>query len=209
LFIMNLGLLFNPTSNVMVVQVEDSQLVKQYIQGDERAIEALINRHNSRLTGFIYSKVGDRELTEDIFQDTFMKVIRTLKRGAYNEEGKFLPWVMRIAHNLVIDHFRKHNRMPMYNSKESYNIFSLLGDDKLNAEKQLIKEQIDSDLLRMIKELPEDQQEVLEMRIYKDMSFKEISDNTGVSINTALGRMRYALINLRKLVEANNIVLTN
>ncbi|MGO4921092.1 RNA polymerase sigma-70 factor (ECF subfamily) [Maribacter spongiicola] len=193
----------------MVVQIEDSQLVKQYIQGDERAIEALINRHNSRLTGFIYSKVGDRELTEDIFQDTFMKVIRTLKKGAYNEEGKFLPWVMRIAHNLVIDHFRKHNRMPMYNSKESYNIFSLLGDDKLNAEKQLIKEQIDSDLLRMIKELPEDQQEVLEMRIYKDMSFKEISDNTGVSINTALGRMRYALINLRKLVEANNIVLTN
>ena len=116
---------------------------------------------------------------------------------------------MRIAHNLVIDHFRKHNRMPMYNSKESYNIFSLLGDDRLNAEKQLIKEQIDTDLLRMIKELPEDQQEVLEMRIYKDMSFKEISDNTGVSINTALGRMRYALINLRKLVEANNIVLTN
>jgi len=206
---LNLGLHFNPISNVMVVQVEDSQLVKQYIQGDERAIEALINRHNSRLTGFIYSKVGDRELTEDIFQDTFMKVIRTLKRGAYNEEGKFLPWVMRIAHNLVIDHFRKHNRMPMYNSKESYNIFSLLGDDRLNAEKQLIKEQIDSDLLRMIKELPEDQQEVLEMRIYKDMSFKEISDNTGVSINTALGRMRYALINLRKLVEANSIVLTN
>ena len=193
----------------MVVQIEDSQLVKQYIQGDERAIEALINRHNSRLTGFIYSKVGDRELTEDIFQDTFMKVIRTLKKGAYNEEGKFLPWVMRIAHNLVIDHFRKHNRMPMYNSKESYNIFSLLGDDKLNAEKQLIKEQIDSDLLKMIKELPGDQQEVLEMRIYKDMSFKEISDNTGVSINTALGRMRYALINLRKLVEANSIVLTN
>ncbi|SNR65215.1 RNA polymerase, sigma subunit, ECF family [Maribacter sedimenticola] len=193
----------------MVVQIEDSQLVKKYIQGDEKAIEALINRHNSRLTGFIYSKVGDRELTEDIFQDTFMKVIRTLKKGAYNEEGKFLPWVMRIAHNLIIDHFRKHNRMPMYNSKESYNIFSLLGDEKLDAERQLIKEQIDTDLVRMIKELPEDQQEVLEMRIYKDMSFKEISDNTGVSINTALGRMRYALINLRKLVEANSIVLTN
>ena len=193
----------------MVVQIEDSQLVKQYIQGDEKAIEALINRHNSRLTGFIYSKVGDRELTEDIFQDTFMKVIRTLKKGAYNEEGKFLPWVMRIAHNLIIDHFRKHNRMPMYNSRESYNIFSLLGDDKLDVERQLIKEQIDSDLLKIIKELPEDQQEVLEMRIYKDMSFKEISDNTGVSINTALGRMRYALINLRKLVEANSIILTN
>ncbi len=193
----------------MELQIEDSQLVKQYIQGDEKAIEVLINRHNSRLTGFIYSKVGDRELTEDIFQDTFMKVIRTLKRGAYNEEGKFLPWVMRIAHNLIVDHFRKHNRMPMYNSKDSYNIFSLLDDDKLDAERQLIKEQIDTDLVRMIKELPEDQQEVLEMRIYKDMSFKEISDNTGVSINTALGRMRYALINLRKLVEANSIVLTN
>ncbi|WP_419211190.1 RNA polymerase sigma factor [Maribacter sp. X9] len=193
----------------MNLQIEDSQLVKQYIQGDEKAIEVLINRHNSRLTGFIYSKVGDRELTEDIFQDTFMKVIRTLKRGAYNEEGKFLPWVMRIAHNLIIDHFRKHNRMPMYNSKDSYNIFSLLDDDRLNIEKQLIKDQIDADLIKMIKELPVDQQEVLEMRIYKGMSFKEISDNTGVSINTALGRMRYALINLRKLVEANSIVLTN
>ncbi|MFS4469181.1 RNA polymerase sigma factor [Maribacter sp. 2210JD10-5] len=193
----------------MNLQIEDSQLVKQYINGDERAIGQLINKHNSRLTGFIYSKVGDRELTEDIFQDTFMKVIRTLKRGAYNEEGKFLPWVMRIAHNLIIDHFRKSNRMPMYGGAESYNIFSLMGDEHLNAEKQLIKDQIDTDLVTMIKQLPEDQQEVLEMRIYKDMSFKEISDNTGVSINTALGRMRYALINLRKLVEANSIVLTN
>lgn len=193
----------------MEPRIEDSQLVKQYINGSEKAIEILINRHNARLTGFIYSKVGDRELTEDIFQDTFMKVIRTLKRGAYNEEGKFLPWVMRIAHNLVIDHFRKNNRMPTYNATESFNIFSMMDDERLNAEKQLIKDQIDSDLTRMIKELPEDQQEVLEMRIYRDMSFKEISDNTGVSINTALGRMRYALINLRKLVEANSIVLTN
>lgn len=193
----------------MDLQIEDSQLVKKYINGDERAIEALINKHNSRLTGFIYSKVGDRELTEDIFQDTFMKVIRTLKRGAYNEEGKFMPWVMRIAHNLIIDHYRKNNRMPMYGTSDSETIFSLMSDDDLNAEKQLIKDQIDLDLLQMIKELPVDQQEVLEMRLYKDMSFKEISDNTGVSINTALGRMRYALINLRKLVETNNIVLTN
>ncbi|WP_396638074.1 RNA polymerase sigma factor [Maribacter sp. R77961] len=193
----------------MEAQIEDSQLVKQYMNGNERAIGVLINRHNARLTGFIYSKVGDRELTEDIFQDTFMKVIRTLKRGAYSEEGKFLPWVMRIAHNLIIDYFRKNNRMPMFEGTDSFNIFSLMGDERLNAEKQLIKDQIDSDLARMIKELPEDQQEVLQMRIYKDMSFKEISDNTGVSINTALGRMRYALINLRKLVEANSIVLTN
>ncbi len=193
----------------MELQIKDSQLVRQYINGDERAIEMLIHRHNARLTGFIYSKVGDRELTEDIFQDTFMKVIRTLKRGAYNEEGKFLPWVMRIAHNLIIDHFRKNNRMPMYDGMESNHVFSLMGDEQLNAEKQLIKEQIDHDLARMIKQLPEDQQEVLQMRLYKDMSFKEISNNTGVSINTALGRMRYALINLRKLVEANSIVLTN
>ncbi|MDC6389690.1 sigma-70 family RNA polymerase sigma factor [Maribacter sp. PR1] len=193
----------------MIQVLEDSQLVKDYMSGNERAIEVLINRHNARLTGFIYSKVGDRELTEDIFQDTFMKVIRTLKRGAYNEEGKFLPWVMRIAHNLIIDHFRKSNRMPMFDGTDSFNVFSLMGDEKLNAEKQLIKDQIDSDLARMIKELPEDQQEVLQMRLYKDMSFKEISENTGVSINTALGRMRYALINLRKLVEANSIVLTN
>lgn len=193
----------------MELQIKDSQLVQQYTSGNEKAIETLIKRHNARLTGFIYSKVGDRELTEDIFQDTFMKVIRTLKRGAYNEEGKFLPWVMRIAHNLIIDHFRKNNRMPMYGGTESFNIFSLMGDERLNAEKQLIKNQIDEDLVSMIKQLPEDQQEVLQMRIYKDMSFKEISDNTGVSINTALGRMRYALINLRKLVEANSIVLTN
>lgn len=193
----------------MEIRIEDSQLVKQYMNGNERAIGVLINRHNARLTGFIYSKVGDRELTEDIFQDTFMKVIRTLKRGAYSEEGKFLPWVMRIAHNLIIDHFRKNNRMPMFEGTDSFNIFSLMGDECLNAEKQIIKDQIDTDLAKMIKELPEDQQEVLQMRIYKDMSFKEISENTGVSINTALGRMRYALINLRKLVEANSIVLTN
>ncbi|WP_298486327.1 sigma-70 family RNA polymerase sigma factor [uncultured Maribacter sp.] len=193
----------------MELQIDDSLLVKQFINGDERALEALINKHNKRINGFIYSKVGDREVTEDIFQDTFMKVIRTLKRGAYNEEGKFLPWVMRIAHNLIIDHFRKTNRMPKFDGSDSFSIFSMIGDDKLNIEKQLIKDQINSELSQLIKELPKDQQEVLEMRIYKDMSFKEISDNTGVSINTALGRMRYALINLRKIIEEYNIVLTN
>ncbi|WP_291871331.1 sigma-70 family RNA polymerase sigma factor [Maribacter sp.] len=192
----------------MDLQINDAVLVKQYIDGDERALESLINKHNKRINGFIYSKVGDREITEDIFQDTFMKVIRTLKRGSYNEEGKFLPWVMRIAHNLIIDHFRKTNRMPKFDGSDTFSIFSIIGDERLNIEKQLIKEQIDTDLSLLIKELPKDQQEVLEMRIYKDMSFKEISDNTGVSINTALGRMRYALINLRKIIEEYNIVLT-
>ncbi|OQD42959.1 RNA polymerase sigma factor [Croceivirga radicis] len=193
----------------MELQIDDSVLVKNYIQGDEKALEVLINRHNQKISSFIYSKVLDKDITEDIFQDTFIKVIKTLKRGSYSEEGKFLPWVMRIAHNLIIDHFRKNKRMPKFEGSDDFNIFSVIHDDKLNAEKQMIKNQIDSDLSVLIDELPDDQREVLIMRIYKDMSFKEISENTGVSINTALGRMRYALINLRKIVERNNIVLTN
>ncbi len=193
----------------MKLQKDDSLLVTDYISGDEKALEILINRHNQRISSFIYSKVLDRDITEDIFQDTFIKVIKTLKKGNYSEEGKFLPWVMRIAHNLIIDHFRKNKRMPKFEGNEDFNIFSVIGDDKLNAEKQLIKDQIDSDLGLLIEELPDDQKEVLLMRIYKDMSFKEISENTGVSINTALGRMRYALINLRKIIERHNIVLTN
>jgi RNA polymerase sigma-70 factor (ECF subfamily) len=193
----------------MQLQVADSILVQNYISGDEKSLEILINKHNQRLTSFIYSKIQDRAITEDIFQDTFIKVIKTLKRGAYNEEGKFLPWVMRIAHNLIIDHFRRNKRMPKFQGSDDFNIFSVLGDDKLDAERQIIKDQIDNDLGLLIEELPDDQKEVLVMRIYKDMSFKEISENTGVSINTALGRMRYALINLRKIIEKNNIVLTN
>lgn len=193
----------------MELQIDDSILVKNYIAGDEKALEALINRHNQRISSFIYSKVLDRDVAEDIFQDTFIKVIKTLKRGSYSEEGKFLPWVMRIAHNLIIDHFRKNKRMPKFEGSDDFNIFSVIKDEKLNAEKQIIKDQIESDLTLLIEELPEDQKEVLIMRIYKDMSFKEISENTGVSINTALGRMRYALINLRKIVARNNIVLTN
>ena len=193
----------------MELQINDSILVKNYIAGDEQALEVLINRHNQRISSFIYSKVLDRDVAEDIFQDTFIKVIKTLKKGSYSEEGKFLPWVMRIAHNLIIDHFRKNKRMPKFEGSDDFNIFSVIKDEKLNAEKQIIKDQIDNDLTLLIDELPEDQREVLIMRIYKDMSFKEISENTGVSINTALGRMRYALINLRKIVDRKNIVLTN
>lgn len=193
----------------MELQIDDSILVKNYIAGDEKSLETLINRHNQRISSFIYSKVLDRDVAEDIFQDTFIKVIKTLKRGAYSEEGKFLPWVMRIAHNLIIDYFRKNKRMPKFEGSDDFNIFSVIKDEKLNVEKQIIKNQIESDLTLLIDELPEDQREVLIMRIYKDMSFKEISENTGVSINTALGRMRYALINLRKIVARNNIVLTN
>lgn len=189
--------------------IPDSTLVSNYIQGSEPCIEVLIKRHQQRLFSFIYSKVQDRDITEDIFQDTFIKVIRTLKKGSYNEEGKFLPWVMRISQNLIIDHFRKSNRMPSFKNTDEFDIFSVISDGNLNAEKALIKEQILSDVRELIHELPDEQKEVLVMRMYKDMSFKEISENTGVSINTALGRMRYALINLRKIIETNKIILVN
>ena len=187
----------------------DAQLVSAYMNGNEQAISVLITRHKQKIYSFIYSKVFDRDVSEDIFQDTFIKVIKTLKRGAYNEEGKFIPWVMRISHNLVIDHFRKNNRMPKFENNSDFNIFSVLHDGSLNAEKTMIKEQVEGDLKKIIQELPDDQKEVLLMRIYKEISFKDISEKTGVSINTALGRMRYALINLRKVIDKHNIVLTN
>ncbi|PTX62947.1 RNA polymerase ECF family sigma subunit [Kordia periserrulae] len=193
----------------MEQNLQDSVLVSNYISGDECALGVLIERHKQRIYSFIYSKVLDRDITEDIFQDTFIKVIRTLKKGNYNEEGKFLPWVMRISHNLVIDHFRKNNRMPKYDNSGDFNIFSVLSDTNLNAESKIIKTQVESDVRRLVDELPADQKEVLMMRMYQDLSFKEISEKTGVSINTALGRMRYALINLRKVIEKHNIVLTN
>jgi RNA polymerase sigma-70 factor (ECF subfamily) len=189
--------------------ISDSQLVSNYINGKEACLATLIERHKQRLFSFIYSKVQDKNIAEDVFQDTFIKVIRTLKKGNYNEEGKFLPWVMRIAHNLVIDYFRKNNRMPSFKNTDEFDIFSVLGDGSLNAEKQMVQEQIFNDVRELIQQLPEEQKEVLEMRIYKDMSFKEISENTDVSINTALGRMRYALINMRKLIEKHNIILVN
>ncbi|OEY71975.1 RNA polymerase sigma factor [Salegentibacter salarius] len=191
------------------VEITDAVLVRKYMDGSEAALSKLITRHQHRIYSFIFSKVFDRDVAEDIFQDTFIKVINTLKRGKYNEEGKFLPWVMRIAHNLVIDHFRRNKRMPKFDNSGDFNIFSVLSDSDLNIETQIIKDQIENDVKELIKELPEDQLEVLTMRIYKDMSFKEISERTGVSINTALGRMRYALINLRKIIEKHNLVLTN
>ena len=187
----------------------DAVLVKNYISGDESALSVLITRHQSKIYGFIYSKVGDRDLSDDIFQDTFIKVIKTLKTKSYNEEGKFLPWVMRIAHNLTVDHFRKANKMPFQRETEEFSIFDYMSDNSPTIESKIITEQVESDLTRLLDELPDDQKEVLVMRMYQDMSFKEIADSTGVSINTALGRMRYALLNLRKIIEKNQIVLTN
>ena len=185
----------------------DSILVKNYIQGDENSLEILINRHKSKIYNFIFSKVLDRDTAEDVFQETFIKVIRTLKNGSYNEEGKFLSWVMRISHNLIIDFFRKSNRMPKFQPSDDYDIFQFIKDAVPNVEIKLINQQVVDDLKKLILQLPNDQKEVINMRIYRDMSFKEISDITGVSINTALGRMRYAIINLRKIVEKNKIIL--
>jgi RNA polymerase sigma factor (sigma-70 family) len=188
--------------------VQDAALVRQYIEGNEKGIEILITRHKQRIYSFIFSKVLDRDITEDIFQDTFIKVIRTLKRGKYNEEGKFLPWVMRIAHNLVIDHFRRNKRMPKFQSRNDFDIFDVISDGEESMEYEMITSQMHDDVRRLIEELPGDQKEVLTMRIFKEMSFKEIATATDVSINTALGRMRYALINLRKVIDKHNIILT-
>lgn len=191
------------------VHTPDAVLVKNYVAGDEKALATLINRHQSKIYGFIYSKISDRDISDDIFQDTFIKVIKTLKSNSYNEEGKFLPWVMRIAHNLIIDHFRKNKKMPMFRETEEFSIFSIMSDNVPNMESRMISGQVENDLQKLVDALPDDQKEVLVMRIYQDLSFKEISELTGVSINTALGRMRYALMNLRKVIDKHQIILTN
>jgi RNA polymerase sigma factor (sigma-70 family) len=167
------------------LHIPDALLVKNYVEGNETALATLIKRHESKIYGFIYSKIADRDISNDIFQDTFIKVIKTLKSNSYNEEGKFLPWVMRISHNLIVDHFRKTKKMPMYRETEEFSIFSVMSDDSLTIENKMIFDQVEVDLKKIIEELPSDQKEVLVMRMYQDMSFKEISELTGVSINTA------------------------
>jgi len=189
-------------------QLPDAILVNKYIAGDENSLAILVERHQSKIYGYIYSKVSDRDLTEDIFQETFFKVIHTLKsKKYYNEEGKFLSWVLRIANNLIVDKFRNDKKMFMKRDTEEFSIFSGITDNSPNIESELIKNQVDTDLKKIIEKLPQDQKEVLMMRYYSDMSFKEIADITGVSVNTTLGRMRYAITNLRKVIEKNQIYL--
>ena len=187
--------------------ISDKELVQRYIRGDEVALERLLAMHKDKVFGYIMKLVKDLALAEDIFQDTFIKVIKTLKSGNYNEEGKFLPWVMRIAHNLVIDHFRKNKRMQMVHSTEEYNVFDTIKGEDPSIEDELFDDQVKNDLKKLIEYLPEEQKSVLKMRLYFQMSFKEISETLDISINTALGRMRYALINLRKIVDEKNISL--
>lgn len=188
--------------------LSDQELVKRYLAGDNASFEILLTRHKSRVFSFIMSKIKNRDITEDIFQDTFIKVINSLQKGKYNEEGKFLPWMMRIAHNLVIDHFRKESKMKNIRPTDEFNIFDLINDGNRGQDEEMTRKRVHADLNMLIQELPEDQMAVLKMRYFEDMSFKKISEITGVSINTALGRMRYALINLRNLAEQQNIDLT-
>lgn len=190
--------------------LSDKELIGRYLKGDHNSLERLIHRHQNRIYAYILMIVKDKDLADDLFQDTFIKVINTIRAGSYNEEGKFLQWTMRIAHNLIIDHFRKSNRMPFFdNSKnEDFDIFDTINYTDKSVEDELITDQIHKDVRRLIELLPPEQKEVLYMRHYAEMSFKDIADVTDVSINTALGRMRYALINLRKLIAEKNIVLT-
>jgi RNA polymerase sigma factor (sigma-70 family) len=196
-------------SAINIQSISDQELVNQYIHGHEPSLEELIRRHKSKIYTSIYLLVKDSYLAEDIFQDTFIKVINTLKAGRYNEEGKFLPWVIRIAHNLVIDHFRKVKRAPVVTTVEGFDIFEVIKFYDESTEDKIIREQTYQDLRGLIHHLPAEQKEVLIMRHYGDLSFKEISDITGVSINTALGRMRYALNNLRKMMLTRELSLKN
>ena len=182
----------------MFYKIEDKSLVKNYIQGDNKSFEILLNRHKSKVFGYIMSKVKNKDIADDIFQDTFIKAINSLKKGTYNEEGKFLPWIFRIAHNLIIDHFRRIKNQKTVNHREDYNLFDFIEDGSLTAEKKIVKNEIFNDLTRLIDLLPDSQKTVLQLRYYEEKSFKEIAELCDISINTALGRMRYALLNLRK-----------
>jgi len=189
--------------------LNDQELVQAYIKGDQAAIEILINRHRSKVYTYILLTIKNQQLAEDLFQETFIKVIQSLRSGKYRDNGKFLSWVIRIAHNLVIDHFRKEKQLNTL-SNDSYetDIFNSKKMSDKNVEEFLIEDQIQNDVRKLIDELPDDQKEVILLRHYGGLSFKEIADQTNVSINTALGRMRYALINLRKLIKKHDISLT-
>lgn len=188
-------------------KLSDNELIATYMQGDKQAFEVLLARHQQKVFNYIFSLVKDKALADDIFQDTYIKIVNTLRSGTYRDEGKYIQWVMRIAHNLVIDHFRRNQRFPLVRTDENFDIFEVLDNSEESVEQKIIKTQIHSDVKKLIRQLPDEQRRVLVMRHYANMSFKDISDKTGVSINTALGRMRYALINMRRLAEENQMVL--
>jgi len=190
--------------------IKDEQLVSSYIKGNDNSLNILINRHRQKLMSFIISKVRDKALAEDIFQETFFKVIKTLKKGKYyNEQGKFLPWVMRISYNLSMDYFRKIKKTKLVRSRDDFNIFDIIKDNtSLSIEDEMIQQKILNNVKALIDKLPDEQKRVLKMRYYFNMSFNEIAKDCNISINTALGRMRYALINMRKIIKKEGIVLS-
>ena len=189
--------------------LNDKELVLRYRDGDIASFQILVDRYQNKIYSYVLMLVKDKQLAEDKFQDTFLKIIRTIKAGVYKEEGKFIQFAMRIAHNLIIDHFRKAKRLPMVDpTKEDYDMLDNAKFMDPSIEEKMVTEQTYDDIRKMIEYLPEEQREVLVMRMYDDMSFKEIADATNVSINTALGRMRYALINLRKMAKQKNVTLT-
>lgn len=192
-----------------LINLNDFELVQQFVKGDIQSLEVLINRHRKKVYTYIFLVVKDQHLAEDIFQDTFIKVIKSLKDGRYRDNGRFLSWVIRIAHNLMIDHFRKEKQLNTI-SNDSYetDIFNSRKFADKTIEDTLVHDQITRDVRKLVQELPEDQREVVVLRHYCGLSFKEIADHTNVSINTALGRMRYALINLRKLIEEKQLSLS-
>lgn len=190
----------------------DSKLILQYQNGDEKSLSILINRHQKDLYSFIYYKLLDADLANDIFQDTFMKIIVTLKEGRYKEENKFILWAKRIAHNLIIDYYRLQSKNIKISEttfdNEEFSIFDMIKEPDDNIEDRLVANQINEDLLKMLVMLPENQQEVIKLRFFDGLSFKEIAEHTDTSINTTLGRVRYALINLRKIMKDHKIILT-
>ncbi len=191
------------------INFSDQELVNRFLEGDQDSLEVLIKRHKNRVYTYIVLIVKNHALAEDIFQETFIKVIKSLQEGKYKDNGKFISWVMRIAHNLIIDHFRKEKQMSMVSNDD--NEFSVFNSKKFaeeTVEDMLVFNQICNDVRTLIDELPDDQKQVVLLRHYGGLSFKEIADQTNVSINTALGRMRYALINLRKIINEKNIILT-
>lgn len=185
-------------------QINDCELISQYKNGNEAAFETLLNRHKNKLYTSILLIVKDTYIAEDLLQDTFIKAVNTIKSGRYNEEGKFLPWISRIAHNMAIDYFRKQKRYPTIVMEDGSNVFNTLEFSENSIEDIRIKNETHARIRELIKRLPDSQREVLMMRHYMQMSFQEIAEATDVSINTALGRMRYALINLRKMMDQSS-----
>ena len=195
-------------SCVMQASLTDRELIRAYRNGEDRAFETLLNRYQQGVFTKIHFVVRDEEIANDLFQDVWIKVVQTLKTGRYVEEGKFGPWVMRIAHNAAIDHFRRNRKRRMVRPTDEFDIFETLSHDAPSIEDRLVEDEIMAELRQLIPALPEEQQQVVHMRLTHNLSFKEIAEETDVSINTALGRMRYALINLRKMVEDQNLTLT-